>query len=101
MEVSTSYDKVLLQHVEAKLDCLKTDEMTAPKDAHLALQAGQYVIIPEEEGNTLDIQKVDKALQEAVESGYTEVRSGCERLLCHTGGQSHRRQSEGAGCDYE
>ena len=80
MEVSTSYDKALLQHVEAKLDCLKTDEMTAPKDAHLALQAGQYVIIPEEEGNTLDIQKVDKALQEAVESGYTEVdldASGC------------------------
>lgn len=80
MEVSTSYDKALLQHVEEKLDCLKTDEMTAPKDAHLALQAGQYVIIPEEEGNTLDIQKVDKALQEAVESGYTEVdldASGC------------------------
>ena len=80
MEVSTSYDKALLQHVEAKLDCLKTDAMTAPKDAHLALQAGQYVIIPEEEGNTLDIQKVDKALQEAVESGYTEVdldASGC------------------------
>lgn len=63
MEVSTSYDKALLQHVEAKLDCLKTDAVTAPKDAHLALQAGQYVIIPEEEGNTLDIQKVDKALR--------------------------------------
>lgn len=46
----------------------------------LHYRPGQYVIIPEEEGNTLDIQKVDKALQEAVESGYTEVdldASGC------------------------
>lgn len=73
MEVSTSYDKALLQHVETKLDCLKTDTMTAPEDAHLALQDGQYVIVPEVEGNTLDLQKVDKVLQEAIEAGCTEV----------------------------
>ena len=73
MELSTSYDKALLQHVETKLDCLKTDTMTAPEDAHLALQDGQYVIVPEVEGNTLDLQKVDKVLQEAIEAGCTEV----------------------------
>ena len=40
MEVSTSYDKALLQHVEAKLDCLKTDAVTAPKDDILHYRPG-------------------------------------------------------------
>ena len=80
MEVSTSYDKALLQHVEARLDCLKTDAMTAPKDAHLALQAGQYVIIRRKREILWISRRWTKALQEAVESGYTEVdldASGC------------------------
>lgn len=80
MEVSTSYDKALLQHTEAKLACLQKDAMTAPEDAKLTVQDGQYVIVPEVEGNTLDPQKVDAVLQKAVEAGDTEVNladEGC------------------------
>ena len=63
------------------MSCFQEENVVAPKDACLKEQNGEYVIVPEEEGNALDRTKVEKAVKDAIESGKTEIN--LEELGCY------------------
>ena len=42
------------------MSCFQEENVVAPKDACLKEQNGEYVIVPEEEGNTLNRNKSGK-----------------------------------------
>ncbi len=73
MTASVTYDETLLTEAAAGLACMQADQVTPPADAHLEQQNGQYVIVPEVEGNQLDGAKVEQTLRTAVEAGETQV----------------------------
>lgn len=81
LAVTTTYDEKKLKEVLDDMSCFQEENVVAPKDACLKEQNGEYVIVPEEEGNTLDRTKVEKAVKDAIESGKTEIN--LEELGCY------------------
>lgn len=73
LAVTTTYDEKKLKEALDDMSCFQEENVVAPKDACLKEQNGEYVIVPEEEGNTLDRTKVEKAVKDAIESGKTEI----------------------------
>ena len=81
LAVTTTYDEKKLKEALDDMSCFQEENVVAPKDACLKEQNGEYVIVPEEEGNTLDRTKVEKAVKDAIESGKTEIN--LEELGCY------------------
>lgn len=73
MTAGAVYDENLLKASVDGLDCFKPALVTAPEDAYIQEDVTGYRIVPEVEGNTLDKEKVMKAVKEAVDAGKTEI----------------------------
>lgn len=74
IETATSYDPELLKQTMLALDCFDEKQVTAPSDARLEKQEdGTYQIIPETEGNQLKTERVYQLLENAVETGLTQI----------------------------
>lgn len=74
IELSTTYDKQLLESALADLDFMKKENMVAPEDAKIAWSdEGGYQIVPEVMGTTLKFKKVLKLVTAAVENGETQL----------------------------
>lgn len=63
------------------MSCFQQENIVAPEDAYLEEQDGEYVIVPEVEGNTLDRTKLESAVKDAIENGKTEIN--LEELGCY------------------
>ena len=81
LAVTTTYDEKKLTGVLDDMSCFQQENIVAPEDAYLEEQDGEYVIVPEVEGNTLDRTKVESAVKDAIENGKTEIN--LEELGCY------------------
>ena len=63
---NTGYNKTKLQEQLKSLNCAQAENQTAPENAYVAFQDGQFVIVPETEGSKLDLKEAYNALSEAV-----------------------------------
>lgn len=70
---NTGYNKTLLQEKLKSLNCAQAENQTAPENAYVAFQNGQFVIVPETEGSELDLKAAYKVLDEAISNGETSV----------------------------
>ena len=73
IDLSTAYDKQLLEVKLAGLACMQTDLMVAPEDAKIEWVDGSYQLIPEVMGTTLSFDEVLQVVTQAVENGETVV----------------------------
>ena len=73
VEQHTTYDPNRLKAAVAALPELQEDRMVAPKDAYIVLQDTTFTIIPEVEGNLVDIGIVQNAATEAVSKEQTDI----------------------------
>lgn len=81
LAVTTTYDEKKLTGVLDDMSCFQQENIVAPEDAYLEEQDGEYVIVPEVEGNTLDRTKLESAVKDAIENGKTEIN--LEELGCY------------------
>lgn len=70
---NTGYNRTQLQEKLKALSCAQAENQTAPENAYVAYQDGQFVIVPETEGSKLNIKEAYKVLDAAVESGQNTV----------------------------
>lgn len=80
MTAQTTYDESMLKTAVESMDCMKEENVTKPKDAVIEETAEGYEIIPEEQGNELDLEKAYAQIKEAVDAGQTETdleEGGC------------------------
>ena len=81
LAVTTTYDEKKLTGMLDDMSCFQQENIVAPEDAYLEEQDGEYVIVPEVEGNTLDRTKLESAVKDAIENGKTEIN--LEELGCY------------------
>lgn len=62
-----TYDKEKLYKFLKDQDCMQEKNMEKPKDAYVAVEKSEAVIIPETEGSYLDTDKVQKVIETALE----------------------------------
>ena len=72
-EHSVTYSQEQLDALITALPELQEASMTPPTDARVEYQTDQYVIIPPEEGNTLNPSEVVAAVNDAVTAGDTSL----------------------------
>ena len=65
-------EKQLTEEIEG-LSCLDESVVTAPQDAHLAVEGSTCTIEPEVEGNQVDKDKLVEAVTDAVDTNETEI----------------------------
>ena len=70
---NTGYNRIQLQEQLKALSCAQAENQTAPENAYVAYQNGQFVIVPETAGSKLNIKEAYKVLDAAVEAGQTSV----------------------------
>ena len=70
---NTGYNKTKLQEQLKSLNCAQAENQTAPENAYVAFQDGQFVIVPETEGSKLNIKQAYQVLDAAVAAGQTSV----------------------------
>ena len=73
VEQHTTFDPNRLKAAVAALPELQEDHMVAPKDAYIELQQTTFTIIPEVEGNLVDVGIVQNAAQEAVSKEQRDI----------------------------
>ena len=73
VEQHKTYDPNKLRAAVAALPELQEDHMVAPKDAYIVLEQTTFTIIPEVEGNLVDVGIVQNAAQEAVSKEQTDI----------------------------
>ena len=66
-----TYSTEKLEEAVDGLDCFDPEKVLPPRDAYVEDDGTAFVVVPEEEGNTLDREKTLKAVAEAVEKGET------------------------------
>ncbi len=70
LDTSTAYDEGKLISAVNALDCMQEGQMEAPKDAYVKEQSdGSYTIVPENDGNELNSDKVESEVTDAVREG--------------------------------
>ncbi len=70
LDTSTAYDEGKLVAAVNALDCMQEGQMEAPKDAYVKEQSdGSYTIVPENDGNELNSDKVESEVTDAVREG--------------------------------
>lgn len=62
------YDKLKLKEQLEKLECVKKENQTEPEDAYVAYKDSKFEIVPETEGNSIDINNAYQALSEAIDN---------------------------------
>lgn len=73
MAANTSYDKAVIDSILDRLDCFQPENVTAPTDAVIQETDTEYIIVPEQQGNTLKREEVKNAVLDAVDTGKTEL----------------------------
>ncbi|MBQ8053476.1 MAG: L,D-transpeptidase family protein [Lachnospiraceae bacterium] len=73
VELKTIYDPNRLREAVSALPELQKDHMVTPVDAYIELQGTKFNIIPEVEGNYVEAELVQKAVDEAVQKEATSV----------------------------
>ena len=73
MELKTIYDPNRLREAVSALPELQKDHMVTPVDAYIELQGTKFNIIPEVEGNYVEAELVQKAVDEAVQKEEPSV----------------------------
>ena len=75
-----SYDKDMFLSTLSNLNCVKGEDIEAPKSAYLKFKNSRYVIVPEEKGNTVNKEILTKEVSKAVLNGSTSIdidKKGC------------------------
>ena len=73
VNLDNSYDEESLDQAIANMACMKEENMTAPADAYLKDNGSFYEIVPEVEGNTLDLEKTKETIKKAVDNREKEI----------------------------
>ena len=73
VDINTSYDENALEEKLSELDCIISDSIQDPTDAHLALVGDSFTIVEATEGNRIDPEKLNSVISKAVKSGVFEV----------------------------
>lgn len=68
-----SYSREKLSEQFHTLECTKPENQIAPEDAYVTFQDTQFVIVPETEGRTLDVDKAQTVVEEAVNESADQV----------------------------
>lgn len=71
--IKMQYDAGKLEQQMGQFQQLQEDQMQAPSSAQIEFQNGQFVVTEENAGTQLDVQKAEKAITEAVETGAVEL----------------------------
>lgn len=79
VDVALNEEK-LTQRVNS-LNCMQTENMASPTDAHLEYQEGAFQIIAETLGNELDTDKTQSVIRTAVYDGETGI--SLDELSCY------------------
>ncbi len=83
LETPAAYDEEKLKQAVSSLKCMQADQMIAPENAYVFLQAdGTYGIIPETQGTTLDPEKTEEAVRTAIRSAARDL--DLEEAGCYT-----------------
>lgn len=60
------FNEELLKEKVCALDCVQKDSMKPPKDAYIAFENNQFVIKEEESGTTIELEKLQEKVKDAV-----------------------------------
>lgn len=71
--VNVEYDDAKLSTVLDSFAILDEKQMRQPTDAHLAFEGNAYVIAGSDEGTTLDVEKTEQRIAEAIDEGETTL----------------------------
>lgn len=69
----TTYDRDKAEEKIRSIDFLLEENMTAPENAYLAGTEAGASIVPEVEGNTVDVDKAVSTIMKAIDNGETSV----------------------------
>ena len=72
VEISVAFDEQALKERIAELQIV-TDGETPPVSARVILENGEAVVVPEEHGDTIDVEKMSAVIYQAVNSFEREV----------------------------
>lgn len=82
VELSMEVDEEVLKQDVSSLKMLDASAMEPPEDASLSeTEDGTYEIVPEKLGTTIDVEKAENAVTEAVKAGRSEVDLAPCRIL--------------------
>lgn len=73
MAAATTYDAEKLKTAVSTLNCMQGQNIVEPTDAYIKENETNYEIVPENEGASLDTEKVLQVLGDAVATGKTQV----------------------------
>ena len=73
VDINTSYDEKALEEKLAGLDCIISDSIQDPTDAHLALVGDSFTIVEATEGNRIIPEKLNSVVSQAIKSGVFDV----------------------------
>ena len=76
-----TYDKEKLYQFLKDQDCMQEKNMEKPKDAYVAVEKSEAVIVPETEGNYLDADKVQEVVVTALE--HVEASVDLDKEDCY------------------
>lgn len=68
-----TYEKNVIPAIADTLSFLQAENITAPADAYIQETDTGWVIVPEIEGNTVKRDSLIQAIEEAIDSGVTEI----------------------------
>ena len=96
IQTMITYDEAALEKGLESLDCFKTANIVVPSDAYLSdyVSGEGYSVVPETEGNELDLQLVKAAAGEGVRTLTPEL--DLEALGCYR--EPRIRQQFTGGC---
>lgn len=80
MAANTSYDKGLIDDILKGLECFDEELVIPPQDAYIQENEVSFEIIPEVVGNKLKYEEVKTLVNDAIDTGKTEVNlvdQGC------------------------
>ena len=72
-QVSVGFSEAQLAQAISGLAIMDAEQMRAPRDASLAFEGSEYIIMPCEEGTTLDIEKTTLAIIDAIKTGAAHL----------------------------
>ena len=78
-----TWDEVALEAIFADMDILNKKAMKAPKDAYIGIEDGKFIIIKEELGTTIDIDKFKTTITNSLVGVVAHVNlneAGCYEL---------------------
>lgn len=95
--VTVSFDEAMLKKAVLALDAMQQSNMQEPVNASLNYDSTkkQFVIVPEEEGTTIDVAKIQAAAKECVENLNEEMN--LEELGCYVNPKYYQEDEAVAG----